>query len=169
MLSRALTSIDDLLAVFREEPRNFGDLGTPDLVSQLRINGYADWSGDHQWIHTDPERAYHESPFGRTAESSHGKTIAHAGAVLGLRDTLMPLQEFLAIPEVHFATHRYGEYKFLGNVVADNSIRARMRPGKLRGPRDKKYWLDFDYEVCVVELGDEVILSGSSTVVLFLR
>ncbi len=33
-------------------------------VTQERINTFADATGDHQWIHVDPERAVAESPFG---------------------------------------------------------------------------------------------------------
>lgn len=36
----------------------------PVTVDQLRIQGFADVTGDHQWIHTDVERAKTESPFG---------------------------------------------------------------------------------------------------------
>ncbi|GAA4659719.1 MULTISPECIES: MaoC family dehydratase [Amycolatopsis] len=38
-------------------------------VTQELIDAFADVSGDHQWIHTDPERAA-EGPFGRTI--AHG-------------------------------------------------------------------------------------------------
>ena len=33
-------------------------------VTQDQINTFADATGDHQWIHVDPERAKAESPFG---------------------------------------------------------------------------------------------------------
>jgi acyl dehydratase len=33
-------------------------------VTQDRVNTFADATGDHQWIHVDPERAAAESPFG---------------------------------------------------------------------------------------------------------
>lgn len=39
-------------------------------LSQERINLFADATLDHQWIHTDPERAKEESPFGTTV--AHG-------------------------------------------------------------------------------------------------
>lgn len=45
-------------------------------VTQERIDGFAEVSGDHQWIHVDPERAARESPFGRT--------IAHGDLTLAL-------------------------------------------------------------------------------------
>lgn len=45
-------------------------------VTQERIDRFADATGDHQWIHVDPERARAESPF--------GSTIAHGYLVLSL-------------------------------------------------------------------------------------
>src|SRR6476469_1817659 len=40
-------------------------------VTQEDIDAFADLSGDHQWSHTDVERAKSESPFGTSA--AHGK------------------------------------------------------------------------------------------------
>ncbi|GAA5036441.1 MaoC family dehydratase [Microbacterium fluvii] len=42
------------------------DLGWSDWleITQERVNGFADAVDDQQWIHTDPERAAAESPFG---------------------------------------------------------------------------------------------------------
>jgi acyl dehydratase len=34
------------------------------LIDQARVNGFADVTGDQQWIHVDVERAGRESPFG---------------------------------------------------------------------------------------------------------
>lgn len=39
-------------------------------ITQKQINQFADATLDHQWIHTDPERAKKESPFGTTI--AHG-------------------------------------------------------------------------------------------------
>ncbi|HKK61249.1 MAG TPA: MaoC family dehydratase [Bacteroidales bacterium] len=39
-------------------------------ITQDQINLFADATLDHQWIHTDPERAAKESPFGTTI--AHG-------------------------------------------------------------------------------------------------
>lgn len=36
----------------------------PIPVDQDRINGFADVTGDHQWIHVDVDRARAQSPFG---------------------------------------------------------------------------------------------------------
>ncbi len=39
-------------------------------ITQEQINLFAEATHDHQWIHTDPERAVKESPFGTTI--AHG-------------------------------------------------------------------------------------------------
>jgi acyl dehydratase len=49
-------------------------------VTQLDIDTFADLTGDHQWIHTDVERAKKESPF--------GTTVAHGNLTLSLIDGL---------------------------------------------------------------------------------
>ena len=50
-------------------------------ITQERIDRFAEATGDDQWIHTDPERARRESPFGETV--AHGYlTLALAPALL---------------------------------------------------------------------------------------
>ncbi|GGK01033.1 MaoC family dehydratase [Pilimelia anulata] len=49
-------------------------------VDQARIDGFADATDDHQWIHTDPARA---------AAGPYGGTIAHGYLVLALLPTLV--------------------------------------------------------------------------------
>ncbi len=39
-------------------------------ITQEQVNQFADATIDHQWIHTDPERAKNEGPFGGTI--AHG-------------------------------------------------------------------------------------------------
>ena len=48
------------------------ELGISDwhTIDQQQINQFADATLDHQWIHTDPERAKTEGPFGGTI--AHG-------------------------------------------------------------------------------------------------
>jgi acyl dehydratase len=51
----------------------------PRTVTQELIDGFAEVSGDHQWIHVDPERSEKESPY--------GKTIAHGNLTLSIADS----------------------------------------------------------------------------------
>ena len=59
-------------------------LGSSDWVeiTQEMVNRFAEATGDHQWIHVDPERAAKESPF--------GGPIAHGYLTLSLLPMLMP-------------------------------------------------------------------------------
>jgi acyl dehydratase len=50
-------------------------------ITQERIQQFADATGDHQWIHVDPERAK-SGPFGRT--------IAHGYLTLSLVNCFLP-------------------------------------------------------------------------------
>ncbi|MDQ1437686.1 MAG: hypothetical protein QOK43_1315 [Acidimicrobiaceae bacterium] len=51
-------------------------------VTQDQVNLFADATGDHQWIHVDPERAKKESPF--------GGPIAHGYLTISLAPLLLP-------------------------------------------------------------------------------
>jgi acyl dehydratase len=66
-----ITGIDELKAKIGEE------LGVSDWheVTQEEIDAFADATGDHQWIHVDPERA---------AQTPFGGTIAHGLLTLSL-------------------------------------------------------------------------------------
>ncbi len=50
-------------------------------IDQQRINLFADATGDHQWIHVDPDKA---------AEGPFGKTIAHGYLTLSLANLFLP-------------------------------------------------------------------------------
>ena len=58
-------------------------LGTTEWISisQQRINTFADATGDHQWIHVDPERAK-TGPF--------GACVAHGYLTLSLANLFLP-------------------------------------------------------------------------------
>lgn len=60
------------------------EIGVTDwfLMTQERIQQFADATGDHQWIHVDVERSRRESPF--------QATIAHGFLTLSLLPQFMP-------------------------------------------------------------------------------
>ena len=70
-MKKTFTSLDEFAAQVGQ------DVGVSDwiLVTQARINQFADATGDHQWIHVDTELAK-SSPF--------GTTIAHGFLTLSL-------------------------------------------------------------------------------------
>jgi len=51
-------------------------------IPQEKIDAFAEATGDHQWIHVDPEHAARESPF--------GGPIAHGFLTLSLIPMLVP-------------------------------------------------------------------------------
>ena len=86
-------------------------------VTQEMINGFAEISGDHQWIHVDVERAKTESPF--------GTPIAHGNLTLatidGFRDGLMAQEGFkLGV------NYGWNKVRFPAPVPVDSKIRASI-------------------------------------------
>ncbi|HEY2717040.1 MAG TPA: MaoC family dehydratase [Solirubrobacterales bacterium] len=86
-------------------------------ITQADIDAFADLSGDHQWIHVDPERAKAESPF--------GTTIAHGNLTLatvdGFRQQLLKPTGFaLAV------NYGWNKIRFPAPVPVDSRIRARL-------------------------------------------
>lgn len=74
---REIKTIEDLGELVGKE------VGTSDwqTITQERVNLFAEATGDHQWIHTDPDRARRESPF--------GGPVAHGFLTLSLLPALM--------------------------------------------------------------------------------
>lgn len=97
------------------------------LLDQHCIDQFAEVTGDHQWIHTDPLRAAQESPF--------KTTIAHGFLTLSLipmlTDTVNP--EKNDYPEARMVVN-YGMNKvvFPAPVRAGKRIRARTRIIEIR-------------------------------------
>ena len=89
-------------------------------ITQERIDAFADATGDHQWIHVDPERARRESPY--------GATIAHGYLTLSLYPMLRGLVSAVApvFPGVRQVIN-YGldKLRFPSAVAAGSRVRAR--------------------------------------------
>lgn len=92
-------------------------------ITQERINQFADATGDHQWIHTDPERAQRESPY--------GTTIAHGFLTLSLLAKF--LKEAVQLGDLRM-TINYGlnRVRFPSAVLAGSRIRARITLQSIR-------------------------------------
>ena len=85
-------------------------------VTQAQINLFADATGDHQWIHIDPERA---------AKGPFGTTIAHGFLTLSLLPRM--LESSFAIEGTRMAVN-YGlnRVRFPAPVPAGSRLRARV-------------------------------------------
>ncbi|GAA0456301.1 MaoC family dehydratase [Streptomyces sp. NPDC046215] len=110
---RIFTSADELRAAIGAE------LGPSDWleVDQKRIDLFAEATGDHQWIHVDPERA---------AAGPFGTTIAHGYLTLSLLPALVPL--LMRVEPVSMGIN-YGlnKVRFPAPVPAGSRLRARAR------------------------------------------
>jgi acyl dehydratase len=89
------------------------------LVDQPMIDGFADATRDHQFIHVDPERARTETPF--------GGTIAHGFLTLSLLSALA----FDALPGVlrtrMGVNYGFDKVRFMSPVRSGQRVRGRFR------------------------------------------
>jgi len=94
------------------------DLGTSSWleITQERVNQFAEATGDHQWIHVDPERA---------AAGPFGGPIAHGYLTLSLSNALLP--EIVEVRGVSLGVN-YGANKvrFPAPVPVGSRIRAQV-------------------------------------------
>jgi acyl dehydratase len=86
-------------------------------ITQEQINKFADATLDHQWIHTDPERA--------KAESQFGNTIAHGYLTVSLLPYLW--EQIVDIKNVKMQVN-YGveKLKFNQPVLVDSEVRLHV-------------------------------------------
>lgn len=113
-------------------------------VMQERIRQFADATEDRQWIHLDPERAKHESPY--------GATIAHGFLTLSLISHF--LREAIQLPASVRQTINYGlnRVRFPAPVRAGENIRARIR---LQSCRELPDSFEAVYEITIEAQGAE--------------
>jgi acyl dehydratase len=85
-------------------------------ITQADIDAFAELSGDHQWIHVDPERAKTESPY--------GTTIAHGNLTLatvdGFRTELINSTGFAL-----GVNYGWNKIRFPAPVPVDSKLRAK--------------------------------------------
>jgi acyl dehydratase len=119
------------------------DLGATDWVTldQDRINTFAEATGDHQWIHVDPEMA---------AQGPFGGTIAHGYLSLSLLPGL--LSEVMTVEGARMGIN-YGidRVRFTAPVPVDSRVRlkAKLVSAERRG------------EGVLYKLGVEVEIEGA--------
>ena len=89
------------------------------LVDQAMINQFAELSGDNYWIHTDPERARKEGPF--------GGTIAHGALVQVLTSKLNVDLGFEITGFTNMVNYGSQRLRFPSPVPAGSLIHSRGR------------------------------------------
>ena len=88
-------------------------------VTQDLINQFAALSGDDYWIHTDPEKARAQSPF--------GTTIAHGSLVQVLTSQLKMPMDFEVTDFVNIVNYGSDRLRFATPVPSGCSIHGRYR------------------------------------------
>lgn len=116
MALRKINGLDELRTLAGQE------VGHSDWlqVTQEMIDAFADLTGDHQWIHVDPERAARESPY--------GGTIAHGYLTLSLYPMLRGLVDAdkpLAPGVKNVINYGLNKLRFPNAVRVGSRIRAR--------------------------------------------
>ena len=82
-------------------------------ITQERVNQFAEATGDHQWIHVDPERAK-DGPF--------GGTIAHGYLTLSLTNLFLP--QVVEVRNVSLGVNRgTGKVRFPAPVPVGSRLR----------------------------------------------
>ena len=108
-----LASITDLANLVGKEL----GVGPWMLMTQDRINHFADVTEDHQWIHIDDARAKEESPY--------GGTIAHGFLVLSLTPYLVG-QTFSVEQRTMGINYGMDRVRFTNATKVGANIRARV-------------------------------------------
>ncbi|MCC5794558.1 MAG: MaoC family dehydratase [Chromatiales bacterium] len=112
MARRIVSSIEDIKVLEGQE------VGVSDwlLVDQKRIDLFAEATDDHQWIHTDPERARAELPI--------GGTIAHGYLLVSLTPRMLEdFVEFRGVTRV--INYGLNKVRFKNMVASGKRIRMR--------------------------------------------
>jgi acyl dehydratase len=151
---RTITGMDELR---RASGETLGTSGWHE-VTQDAIDAFADVTGDHQWIHVDPERAK-DTPF--------GGTIAHGYYTLSLAPMLT--EQVMRLEGFAFAVN-YGlnRVRFPAPVPVDSKVRMTARLAHLEDiPGGAQMTLELTFEreggekpVCVAETLARVYAAG---------
>lgn len=111
--------ISNLEALEQQVSEVFGEWSNSVTITQDIIDRFAELTTDDQWIHTDPERAAKESPF--------GATVAHGFLVLSMMPAVRPPAAFEL--SGYSAAINYGAsgLRFLAPVKAGEALHSRQR------------------------------------------
>ncbi len=108
--------VDAMQELVTEE---FGPWGQQVEVTQDLIDRFADLTGDTYWIHTDPEKAKTDSPF--------GTTIAHGFLTLVLLPKMLGEQDYEVTGFNNILNYGSDKLRFTGPVPVGSSIHCRSR------------------------------------------
>ena len=108
-------------------------------VTQQHIDQFAAATGDHQWIHVDPERAKAESPF--------GGPIAHGYLTLSLGPMLAP--QIMRVEGIKMGVnYGCGKVRFPSPVPVGSKLRMGAQLTEVEDiPGGAQVYMTFTFEV----------------------
>lgn len=116
---RQQIDVKDIEALKALVSDQFSDWSNQILVDQALIDQFAELSGDSYWIHTDPERARKESPF--------GGTIAHGALVQVLMSRMQVPLSFEVTGFTNMVNYGSERLRFPSPVPAGSLLHSRTR------------------------------------------
>ena len=119
------------------------------VVTQDRIQKFADATEDHQWIHLDPDRARRESPF--------GGAIAHGFLTLSLLSYWLKQAIHIRSGVAMAVNYGLNKVRFPSPVRADSRVRARVT---LLGTKESLEFVDATFLIHVESRSVESQASG---------
>jgi acyl dehydratase len=110
---------DDIEAMQELVSDELGDWSSEVQVTQELINQFAQLTGDNYWIHTDPEKAKSQSPF--------GTTIAHGFLTLVLLPKMRGTPSYEVTGYNNVLNYGSDKLRFTGPVPVGSSLHSRSR------------------------------------------
>ncbi|MDP9664306.1 MaoC family dehydratase [uncultured Pseudomonas sp.] len=112
-------------------------------IDQQRIDRFAEATGDHQFIHVDPQRA---------AQTAFGGTIAHGFLTLSLIPAL--IEDILVLPQGLKMVVNYGldSVRFIQPVKVDSQVRLHVELVDVQQKRPGQWLLK---AIATLEIKDE--------------
>ena len=110
---------DDIEKLKGKMSDTFGAWSEAIEVTQDMINGFAELTGDHQWIHVDVERAKRESPF--------GGTIAHGFLTLSLLPSMHSNPSWKLVGYGNATNYGANKLRFVSPVRAGAKLQGHSR------------------------------------------
>jgi len=110
---------DDIDAMQELVSEDFGSWSSEVEITQAMVDQFAELTGDDYWLHTDPEKAKSDSPF--------GCTVAHGFLTLVLMPKMRGEQSYEVTGFGNMLNYGSDKLRFTGVVPVGCSIRSRSR------------------------------------------
>ncbi len=116
------------------------ELGVSDWVemTQEKIDGFAELTGDADWLHNDPERCAEESPFDRKTIAQGHLLLAHLSQI---GESLMPDPG----EQMSFAlNYGYDRVRFIQPTTVGSRVRGRLVLAAVEPRGEGRYVVESD-------------------------